>query len=502
VALSLSLVLAAHLPGARAALPALGLLTGPLGWVLLGIALLAPALAMLEGRVKDRVLTGWTVFAVSAAAYVTLGLWYTSGSRVAGDEPHYLLMAQSLWREGDLDLRDNFQRGDFHEYLPNLDQPHYGAPRADGRPYPAHSPGLPLLLAPAYALGGRAGCVILMALLAAAAVTMGYRLALRLGAAPGPAALAWVACGGPPLLIYAFHLYTEVPSALAVVTSLLVLLGTPGVLGACGAALCAAALPWLHLKMIPAAAALGLVGLWRLRGRARVGFAVCAALAALAFLAYYRTIFGIATPLALYGGGPPQGDVVARPAQALLGLLLDRSFGLLSVAPVFLLALSGLRLVRRKQDWAVLFVAVAILAPVLFWRMWWGGQCPPARLLIPLVPLLLPFLALRLTRSEAGLARCRTGLLAAGYVLAAFALREPARMLWLNRRDRPTRLWDALAGEISLDRYLPSLVYAPQEEWRVTWFWVGGLLLLLIFDIWATTKRRGTSPRPTLPAEP
>src|SRR6185436_9272946 len=90
------------------------------------------------------------------AFLVAIGLAYTLRLRVSGDEPHYLLMAQSLWREHDLDLRDNHSREDWREYTPGPIVPHYAAPRADGRPYPAHSPGLPLLLAPLYALGAAA----------------------------------------------------------------------------------------------------------------------------------------------------------------------------------------------------------------------------------------------------------------------------------------------------------------------------------------------------------
>src|SRR5262245_9396829 len=101
------------------------------------------------------------------AAFALAGLRYASRLQASGDEPHYLLMAQSLWQERDLDLRDNYEREDFLDYTPGPLAPHYAAPRKDGRPYPAHSPGLPVLLAPAYALGGRRACVVLMAALAA-----------------------------------------------------------------------------------------------------------------------------------------------------------------------------------------------------------------------------------------------------------------------------------------------------------------------------------------------
>ena len=120
-----------------------------------------------------------TYVGLAAAAYLAIGVRYAARLQPSGDEPHYLLMAQSLWREGDLDLRDNMARGDFLEYTPGPLQPHYGAPRPDGRPFPAHGVLLPLLLAPVYALGGRTACVALMALAAAALAFETFRLCER-----------------------------------------------------------------------------------------------------------------------------------------------------------------------------------------------------------------------------------------------------------------------------------------------------------------------------------
>ena len=34
-----------------------------------------------------------------------------------GDEPHYLVIAQSLWRDGDLAIENNHRRGDTFEYF-------------------------------------------------------------------------------------------------------------------------------------------------------------------------------------------------------------------------------------------------------------------------------------------------------------------------------------------------------------------------------------------------
>jgi hypothetical protein len=420
-------------------------------------------------------------FAVAALAMTAAGLWYTTRLRVTGDEPHYLLMAQSLWREGDLDLRDNYAREDWREYTPGPIVPHYGAPRADGRPFPAHSPGLAWLLAPFYAAGGRLACVVALAALAAGVAALARVLALRAGATPEASWLAWAAALGPPVFFYAFHVYTEAASALALFGGL-ALMGTGGWAAAGAAGLALGLLPWLHVKMIAAAGAGGAVALARLRGRALLAFAVTSALMAAAYLAYLHHVFGRPTPLAIYHGAPAQ--MSGSPWSALAGLFLDRSFGLLWHAPVFLLGLAGLvPLARRWRDtWPLMLAAAAAIAPVLPWRMWWGGQSPPGRFLVPLVPLLAVAAALRVAHSPRGLARWRWPLAAIGLGLALFAAARPGELLLLNRGDRPTRLWAALSGHGSIEPYLPSIVNGGAAEWQVAAVWLAVLSGLLALD--------------------
>jgi hypothetical protein len=467
-------------------LPSLGLLRGPAALVLVAVAMLLALVHAVDKRRPGWAAAlarapAWLLLVVTATLYAGVGLRHAAGLQVSGDEPHYLVMAQSLWRDHDLDLRNEYDGEEWAEFVPGPLRPHWGAPRADGRPFPAHSPGLPLLLAPAYAALGREGCVLLMALVAAAAALVCRRLALRLTGDEAASLVAWLAAIGPPLFFYSFHLYTEAPSALAAGGSLALLLGTPSVAGAALAALCAAALPWLHVKMIPAAAALGLVALVSLRGRALATFLAVAGSSAAALLLYYASVFGLASPLALYGGIPSDARVFTW--RALPGLFLDRSFGLLPIAPVFLLALAGLPgALRRREAWPHALVGFAVLAPLLSWRMWWGGQCPPARFLVPMVPFLAVALALRLAGSRAGLARWWRGLFLTGAVLSAVAVAEPAARLLLNRGNRPTRLWAALSDAIPIGDYLPTLTHASERDARLALVWIVALLLLLALD--------------------
>ena len=482
----LAVVAAAHVPAAGAALPALGVARGPAGWIALAIGCaVAVHRAMAGSAAAPRRAIApapRALFAAAAVLYVAMGLWYASRLRVSGDEPHYLLMAQSLWREGDLDLADNLAREDWRENTPGPVLPHFGAPRADGRPFPAHSPGLPWVLAPVYAAGGRLLCVVVLALAGAGVTIVAWRLVAQAGGSGAAAFVAWLAALGPPVAFYSFHVYTEVPSALAAGGALALLLGPPSVVAAAGAAFLAAALPWLHVKMIPAAAALGVIAAIRLRGRPLgVFFAVAAACAA-GYLAYYHAIFGTVSPLAIYGGLPVGQR--GSPVRALAGLLLDRSYGLIWHAPVFLVALAGLPEAWRRRLWPHALLAVAVLAPVLWWRMWWGGQCPPARFLVPLVPLLAVYAGLRGAPASPlrGLARWRWVLAALGLAVAVLAAARPGDLLLLNRGDRPTRLWAAFSGDADVGRYLPSLVTARPDEDRVALVWVAVLAVLLALD--------------------
>ena len=243
--------------------------------------------------------------------------------------------------------------------------------------------------------------------------------------------------------------------------------------------------------MIPAAAALGLIALARLRGRALAAFLAVAGTSAASFGLYYASVFGLASPLALYGGVP--ADARAFSWRSLPGLFLDRSFGLLQIAPVFLLALAGLPMVlRRREAWPHALVGLAVLAPLLSWRMWWGGQCPPARFLVPMLPFLVVALALRLAHSRAGLARWCPGLLLTGAVLSVVAVAEPAARVLLNRGNRPTRLWAVLSDAVPIGDYLPTLTHASDRDARLALVWFVALFLLLGLDALARSARGST----------
>jgi hypothetical protein len=511
---AVAVLLLARVPAARETVPVLGLFTGPLGLVLLGGALL---LVVWPSLPRVPAPPPWLLFVLAAVVTATMALHYSRAVEPSGDEIDYLLMAQSVWREGDLDLRDNFARRDYLEYLSGLAKMPGGVRDEHGRHHPTHSGGFAVLLAPAYALGGRSACVVLLALLAAALGLQVRDLALRATGDEAAALVAWAASVGPPVFFYTAFLYTEVVIALALALALRQILWARRPAGAVLGALALSALPWLHVRTTLVAVALGAVALFHLKGRLRWAFAGTSAVMALGFALYQQVTFGTLSPFARYGGQMPPAMANATPARTLVGLFVDGAYGLLPYAPVFLLAFAGiLALVRRPPAstaspqtsaelassvrWALVCAAVGVLLPVTGWRNWWGFS-PPARFTIPLVPVLALALAARLAAHPGrGLARWRWPLVAIGLGLAVFLFAEPRLTLMVGGRDGTSRGFDALAGAVSLSRYLPFLSARtgstappwdpPPSEARVAALWVAALLVLLLLDALAWTRDR------------
>ena len=143
-----------------------------------------------------------------------------------GDEPHYLVIAQSLWRDGDLKIENNHTRGDYHEYFEGDLRPHYLRRGTDREIYSIHPIGVSVLLTPIYALGGYTLVVWTMAAMASAAGALAWLLAYRTSGSRTAATMAWLACCvNGPWVFNSFAVYPEVPAALAVMCAWLAMSG-------------------------------------------------------------------------------------------------------------------------------------------------------------------------------------------------------------------------------------------------------------------------------------
>jgi hypothetical protein len=312
----------------------------------------------------------------------------TRGAHVAVDEPQYLLSATSLAEDLDLDISDELAaqrwRTYHHAQLPEQTKRLEGGERIS-----PHDPLLPVLLAIPMALGGWVAAKVLMALLAGAlAAALLWVAEVRLGV-ERRRSLPAVACFtlASPLAVYATQVYPELAGALALTLGLAAALGPPSRRTAAGMAAAASALPWLSVKYAPVAAALVLVAFWRWRAERRLLAWTSAGLVAsgVAFAVGHLAIYGGLTPYATgdhFAGGEltvvgSHPDYWGR-SRRLLGLFVDRDWGLAAWQPAWLLVLAAVGAAARRRSLLLLPLAVgwatATWVALTMHGFWWSGR--------------------------------------------------------------------------------------------------------------------------------
>ncbi len=465
------------------------------------LVLLAHRVARLAGALRPALagrlptVPPWPFWALPFLVYLAILPWSAAHHQPDGDEPYYLLVTHSLAHDFDAQLNNNYARGDSLRFVDRRLAPQPGDPRGrNGELYSRHNLTLPLLLAPAYRLAGAGGARVVMAALAAVLAWGTLWLAGRyFPHRPRESLAAWALVAfTPPLVLYSYQFWVEVPAAVLVVTAL----GTIHRLEAANGdrrgwlllALPLVLLPLLKIRF--GVVAVSLVGLaaWRLgRGRWRALAVPALALAAAgaAILLYNRWAFG--NPLK-YHGAEGLGPYAIHPLQylrGLLGLFWDCAFGLFAYAPLWMLLLPAVLLLaagpRRRRLLADLAAAFGLYLLLLGPRgEWFGAWSPPFRYGLVMLPLLgLLTVPLMATRRRPGARALLAALAALSLVLTLVWVVEPD---WTyNLAHGRSHLLDHLSTRLGADaaRFFPSSIRARPA----TWLWPP-LSLVVVSALW------------------
>tara|TARA_Y100000590_G_scaffold202993_1_gene230352 strand:- start:875 stop:2329 length:1455 start_codon:yes stop_codon:yes gene_type:complete len=352
----------------------------------------------------------------------------TYGAQVSVDEPQYLMTAISLAEDFDLDVSDEINDKrylPFHEIGLNtqtidLDE--------QGQRISPHDPLLPAMLALPMRVGGwvaaRASITVLAGLLAAATLWVAVR---RFGVSTRTG--AWVVgalSATPPLTAYGSQIYPELPAALALVVAVGAVSGlqvkaggtTPRTRLLVALVVAVTALPWLSVKYVPTTAAVvGIAArnLWRL-GQRRLLLVGGLALSAMGILyvVFHVRVYGgwtvysagdhfVTSEFGVVGSDP---DYWGR-SRRLVGLLVDRTFGLAAWSPAWLAAIPslGFLLARRPANWTLIVGPLAAGWAVATWvaltmHGWWW----PGRQVVVVLPLLVITVAVGVDQARRTLA--------------------------------------------------------------------------------------------------
>ncbi|HEU4658896.1 MAG TPA: hypothetical protein VFR97_15310 [Capillimicrobium sp.] len=350
------------------------------------------------------------LFAVYAA---TVGLDAGDGERWSARETHMLLSAESIVGDRDLDLRDEYETAAWTAFDGRRVSPTGGL--VGGRLLEPQGIGFPVLIAPAYALGG----TTLVQLWLAALVAAGFVLAAAIGrrVVPDPWATRAALVGGvsPPVVAAATRISPEAVGGTVLAAAVLAAFHVrerPSRRAALGSASAIALLPWLAVSLVPVAAgcAAALARWLRRRRRAFAAFVAIEVVlfSAVMYVSLVDRLYGGLTPYASSladGGGigaSSLGAVLDRWPR-LVGWWLDRDDGVLRWAPFAALGFVSLWLLWRSRrdrlavavgDQVHVEVAAAFLAGLCalqlavatFLAPAMHGDWAPARLLLPVAP--------------------------------------------------------------------------------------------------------------------
>ena len=389
-----------------------------------------------------------------------------------GDEPHYVLEAVSIARDLDRDLADEYDDASLISsiYGPTSLEPHaFRFPGGHGL-VSAHSPGLPLLLAPVAVVTEshtlmRAEIVVIGAIGALLLMMLLDRVPL------GTPRLRWVAwlavVLAAPVVVYSSALFPEMPAAtLSLGAAVLLTRPRPGPWALAGAAACAGFLPWLNVRFLPLTLCLAAIGLWRAWQHPRRAAAVAGAVAPLAVL-------GIAFAIGFqywYGSPWPSAQYALSTSEATLagtyrfgiGGLFSAQYGWFPKVPVHLLAVVAIGvLVWRVGRPALVGVLVAALYLLVIGASGVGfpGHSYAGRQLVVLMPLAaVPILALLAAQRRWWSWGAFAVLGAVSLALTFSAVRNDARVDAVaddSLEGRYNRLWPS---------YDPRRA-APEETW-------------------------------------
>ena len=455
--------------------------TGPivrLTWIAIAVCALPALLGqidrrrvrfLIEPRIAPRV-------ACALALVACVAVYSRQQLPPVGDEPHYLLIAHSLLVDHDLKVSNNYERGDYLTYYAGRIWPHYARPARDGSLYSLHAPGLPVLIAPALAVGGYRAVVLWIAAIAALGTLFVWKAGYALTSDVTAAWVAWAAAAlTAPAVVQSTLIYPDSVAGTVLSGGVLAMLtaSSLSIRHAAALGLGIGLLPWLHTRFAPLAGILavavafrlmGTTGSWRRWCGTLLGLVSPIVLSVTAWLLFFAHVYGTFNPLAAYGGQSPLKP--DRLVSGVLGLVADQEFGLIPNAPVHLLWIGGaLALSRHHKRFLIELACVAapyVLAVAAFPD--WFGASTPGRYLAPLVfPLAVTVAALWSRHDDFGRSLSMALLTVSVLIACAFGFGASGTLAYNAGNGRAAFL-DWVAPMVNLPAGFPSYFRAIPEQ--------------------------------------
>jgi hypothetical protein len=363
-----------------------------------------------KGSLRGRSRTVAVVVVLLAVFAFLLAVRWHHAPRYSGDEPHYLLVANSLILDGDVDVKNDYLHERYLKYTHGPVDPHVNGQTftpLSRHWYSQHGVGLPALLAPGVVVDDSRGATIEMVLIATLVLVLAFLWVRRFANELSWSAIAVASLAAAPFfLALEGRIFPDLPTAALLLGCLLLLeLPTARRRHALLLSLLVGISPWLHFKNALAfgtVIAIAVAQVWRRSpGRERVlRLLLLTAPALISVTGYELAVhawYGSWLPMRMF---PPGNDAFALdPARGLAAASFDSARGLLTNDPALLLIVAGLPLWLSRWRGPFLRLALVIAPSILVqasFNDWSGGYAPGERYALQFTPALLPAVALLL----------------------------------------------------------------------------------------------------------
>ena len=384
-------------------------------------------------RVPSRTRAAAIVALLCLTAYLLLLLLvphYKGTPTTDGDEPHYLVITQSLIRDGDFAVKDEYGDRTYHAfYEGNITMPHTTKGRG-GKWVSTHPPFISIVVLPGFFVFGYRGAALTMILMTILAAALTFALANRFVDRRIAFAATLFFFLSYPLLFYSRLVYPETAALMLVPVGAWAawrLKETTRPRYAVLNGLTAGLLLLFHPKFIALSVAMLLVTWMVARPERRLlgWWALPAATCVLVLFGLTAIVHGpnLIKGLTASGGSKVMsGYLGTNSVWGIFGLFIDRAWGLLIFAPLFALFPLGLALQNTKLDWtrwwAFFPAAIGLHAIVLgVFQSWNGGAAPVQRYLVPVAALMVICVTLFFERIRSQTARGLALLLAVAQIV-------------------------------------------------------------------------------------
>ncbi|MCK4325575.1 hypothetical protein KAW55_02340 [bacterium] len=334
--------------------------------------------------------------------YLSLSVWVATAIRSGGDEPYYLLVTQSLVKDHDFDISNNFKREDYETFYPQGELTRIVSSRTDGKTYLGMRFGLPVLMLPGFFLGGWYGSVLLMNIIAAfLVVNMFLLMEETLSDKKTAFYLALVLGFSIPLIFYSSRIYHNIPAALLFLLAFRwIKQSDQNLPGGAIASLMIAFLPWLQNQYTIISLILSFYLFIKLinAGKARyfILYMVPLVTSAIIFLVTNSCISGGYLQPDEAGYGFFSNFSIRSSLSTLISIFIDQETGILFYTPIYILAFWGIfYFVRYIPSRLEILVWLAIIISHLSIQSLvptYGGGYAFNRPLIVIVPFLGVFI--------------------------------------------------------------------------------------------------------------